>query len=153
LQEGFLRYWVKYDPEGGLAALDKAMRLREHTRCFATALGKVLAPYYSPVAEKLAMSFLDDPELDVVADAANLLARKGSAAAVDALLARLPGLDSQGITPPPGASYSEGLLFSSIADILIEHRREPLTEEQRAKLQSILEDSLSKARLRTQSAK
>jgi len=148
IQESFLRFWVKHDRKAGLAAVERAARLRAQTRCYTRVLASVLGPSYGPDAEALALSFLGDPEPDVALNVVSLLAAKGTPACIDPLLARLGVLDPQDETIPPGAFSSVANLRQQIVGCLLESTRWELSEAQRQALKKQIKTAFGLARFR-----
>lgn len=139
IQASLLRYWVKHDRSNGLAAVVKAISLREHTRCYTSVLWDVLSACYGPDAEEIAISFLNDEEPDVVVGAVRLLARKGTKDCIDPLLAKLASLDpdkkKQGTLK---AGYSELSIYYEIVRCLMYEDRWRLSDEQKQLLKQYI---------------
>lgn len=86
-QGAMLRYFLRLDPEFGAKAVQASLATRKMTGCYRSLLqdlGKSL-----PKVEPIAISALDDPDLQVASDAALALGRWGTAKAEKALWARL----------------------------------------------------------------
>jgi hypothetical protein len=82
-----MRYFLRVDPKVGAREVQALLEARKATGCYKTLLedlGKWL-----PTVEPLAISDLDDPDLEVSANAARALGRWGTAKAEPALWARL----------------------------------------------------------------
>jgi hypothetical protein len=144
--EHLLGYWVKHDPETGLAAVRKAAMLREHTGCFRTVLRNVLSRYYSPAAETLALSFLGDTDNDVVRDVVQLLDDLGSPAIVDPLLAHLAGMNTTDEAVSPKSMVSRSSIRREIMSCLLKKRKWQLTEAQQKTLYGLLVNDAERAR-------
>jgi len=139
IQDRLLRYWVKHERPNGLAAVVEAVGLREHTRCYTSVLGHVLSAHYGPDAEKIAISFVDDKEPDVVVDVVRLLRRKGTINCVDPLLAKLAALDPKKKEQIlPGAAFSDVSVYHDIVDCLMYNDRWQLSNEQKQLLKQHL---------------
>ncbi len=80
-QDRLLAYVLRVDATNGAALIRQALTLREDTHCFPSVLSGVAQLHFKPELEKLALEFLDDGDLEVVASAVNLLGRYGSAEA------------------------------------------------------------------------
>lgn len=135
-----LGYWIKHDRKNGLAAVARAARLRGsgYSRGYTSVLKNVLSNYYGPDAEELAISFLDDVEPDVVIHVVRLLARKGTVACIDPLIAKLQTLDPEDLrTMPRGASMNAVVRSETVWRIL-QNDRWQLTEKQRESIKKCL---------------
>jgi len=139
IQASILRYWVKHDRRNGLSAVVEAVGLREHTRCYTSVLGDVLSACYGPDAEKIAISFVDDKEPDVVVDVVRLLRRKGTINCVDPLLAKLAALDPKKKEQIlPGAAFSDVSVYHEIVNCLMYNDRWQLSNEQKQLLKKYI---------------
>jgi hypothetical protein len=87
-QSALLRYFLRVEPEYGVAQVADALVTRQHTGCYKMLFGELGDAVRSPTMEKLALASLNDDSPEVVANAANALARYGSAAAEGALWKR-----------------------------------------------------------------
>jgi hypothetical protein len=125
-QDAMLRYFLKFDPEFGTKMVQASLAARKATGCYRMLL-QDLGPSL-PKVEPIAISTLDDGDLEVANDAALALGRWGTANAEAALWARLKRFhlewkDRDGelrVTPdynsPIGrATALESTLVSSIA--------------------------------------
>jgi hypothetical protein len=86
-QDAMLRYFLRVDPEFGTNVVQASLATRKVTGCYRTLLqdlGKSL-----PKVEQVAISALDDVDLEVANDAALALGRWGTAQSEAALWARL----------------------------------------------------------------
>ena len=146
IQESLLGYWIKHDREEGLAAVSRAAGLREHTRCYTSVLENVLGVYYGPDAEKIALSFLKDKDLDVVVNVVRLLRRKGTANAIDPLLARLSATDPDIDKPSSGGSFSQKSVYSEIVSCLLNRSHWEFDESQKLKLKKLLRSDSDRKR-------
>jgi len=146
IQASLLRYWVKHDRPKGLAAVAKAVTLREHTRCYASVLGDVLSAYYGPDAEAIAISSLADREPDVVVDVVRLLAREGTAEAVDPLLTKLASLDpGKKEQRLPGAAFSWDSVYHEMVNCFMHNDRWRLSDKQKQLLKEHLRTDRERA--------
>jgi hypothetical protein len=143
--ERFLGYWVKHDPEAGLAALKRAALLREDTGCFQSVLGDVLSRYYSPAGEQLALSFLDDEDSRVVMNVLQLLSRQGSPAIADPLLTHLANMSDDDEPPTHPYGYTNASIKKEILSCLMKRRDWELTEAQKKTLYSLLKTDAHRA--------
>lgn len=125
-----LRCWIKHDRENGVAAVIKAMGLRENQLCYTNLLNDVFLNYYGLDAEKVVIPFLFDEELDVVMDAVRLLAKKGTSGCVPSLLKRLETLDPNKKESLPQETFREEYIYREIVDSLLDNDRWELTKEQ-----------------------
>jgi hypothetical protein len=146
MQERLLGYWIKHDPEAGLRAVRRAAILREHTGCFRTVLEYVLSRYYSPAAERLAISFLTDN--DVVVHVVRLLDRKGSSVIVDPLLARLAAANSGDEVTPGQGTFPKASVRTEILSCLFKKRDWQLTGAQKRRLYDLLESDAERDRFK-----
>ena len=92
-QTAMLRYFLRLDPEFGVKAAQASLAARKVTGCYhflLQELGDVL-----PKVEPLAISALDDTDLEVANDAALALGHWGTASAEAALWARLKRFHQQ----------------------------------------------------------
>jgi hypothetical protein len=87
-QEALLSYFLRTDPDQGLAMVEKALASRKSTGCYQTVLSKVAGKQMSSELEKIAVSTLDDSDAQLVKDAVETLGHYGSTDARDALLHR-----------------------------------------------------------------
>jgi len=88
-QARFVAYAIKADARTGAQLLEKALAARDETPCYTLVLGWVARRRFSPVVEQSAIAHLDDPDLEVAADAAGTLGAYGSPAAEQPLWDRL----------------------------------------------------------------
>lgn len=146
MQESLLRYWIKHDPNAGLAAVRRAALLREHTGCYRMVLGNVLSRYYGPAAESLALSFLDDKDNEVVLDVVRLLERKGSAAIIDPLFTHLANMNADDEPVAQKGMFSNASIHMEIIGCLLAERDWQLTEGQRRRLYGLLRSDAERAR-------
>ena len=91
IQSSLLAYFLRTDHAYGAKQMEKALAARKETGCFRSVLSDVttLVPGLGPDVERLAISHLDDPDMEVAADAAKVLGTYGSAAAEAPLWTRL----------------------------------------------------------------
>jgi hypothetical protein len=87
-QEALLSYFLRVDPETGLDLVEKALASRKSTGCYQTILGNIARKRMRPELETMAISTLNDPDPQLVRDAAEMLGNYGSKDARDALLHR-----------------------------------------------------------------
>jgi hypothetical protein len=80
-QAGFVAYALKADARTGAQLLEKALAARDETQCYTLVLAWVARRRFSPEVEQSAIAHLDDPDLEVAADAAGTLGAYGSPAA------------------------------------------------------------------------
>ena len=139
-----LRYWIKHDPEVGLAAVRRAVLCRRSVQSYKGILSDVLSPYYSPEAEDLALSFLDDTDGDVVRDVFRLFEKHGSPAIADPLLMLLGNLGDESFLWTTDSSNSS-LRYGAIS-CLMKKRNWQLTEDQKKKLYVLLADDQERSR-------
>jgi hypothetical protein len=125
-QGAMLRYFLRLDPEFGTKAVQASLAARKATGCYRTLLqdlGRAV-----PMVEHVAISTLDDEDLEVANDAALALGRWGTAKAEAALWARLERFQQEWkgregemrVTPDHGspiarATALEGTLVNSIS--------------------------------------
>jgi hypothetical protein len=88
-QAGFVAYALKADTRTGAQLLEKALAARDETHCYTLVLGWVARRRFSPEVEQSAITHLDDPDLEVAANAAGTLGAYGSPAAEEPLWERL----------------------------------------------------------------
>ena len=89
-QASLLAYCVRADAASGAAMIRRAVQARgpDQTRCYTNVLREVGKLHTDPELEKVAVEFLDDPDPEVVIDAAAMLGERGSAEAEEALWRR-----------------------------------------------------------------
>jgi hypothetical protein len=87
-QDALLSYFLRVDHDSGLDLVQKALASRKSTGCYQTLLGSLARKQISPELEKLAVSFLDDADPEMVRSAAEMLGFYGSKDARDPLLHR-----------------------------------------------------------------
>lgn len=139
IQDSLLRYWMKHERPKGLAAVVEAAGLREHTRCYTSVLWHVLSAHYGQDAEKIAISFLDDEEPEVVVHVVRLLARKGSADCIDPLLAKLASLSPENEEQKlPGAHFFRPGIYNQIFNCFIYNERWKLSNHQKQLLKKYI---------------
>jgi hypothetical protein len=80
-QAGFVAYALKADTRTGAQLLEKALAARDGTQCYNLVLAWVARRRFSPEVEQSAIAHLDDPDLEVAANAAGTLGAYGSPAA------------------------------------------------------------------------
>ena len=125
-QGAMLRYFLRLDPELGTKMVEASLAARKVTGCYRMLLQDLGSSL--PKVEPVAITALDDRDLEVANDAALALGRSGTAKAEPALWARLQRFheqwkDQEGelrVTPdynsPIGrATALEGTLINSIA--------------------------------------
>jgi hypothetical protein len=88
-QARFVAYALKADAKIGVQLLEKALAARDGTQCYTLVLAWVARRRFSPEVEQSAIAHLDDPDLEVAADAATTLGAFGSPAAEQPLWERL----------------------------------------------------------------
>jgi hypothetical protein len=88
-QAGFVAYALKADARTGAQLLEKALAARDETPCYTLVLAWVARRRFSPEVEQSAIAHLDDPDLEVAANAAGTLGAYGSPAAEQPLWDRL----------------------------------------------------------------
>lgn len=88
-QAWFVAYALKADARTGAQLLEKALAARDETHCYTLLLGWVARRRSSPEVEQSAITHLDDPDLEVAANAAGTLGAYGSPAAELPLWERL----------------------------------------------------------------
>src|SRR5262249_47388815 len=94
-QTALLRYFLRVDPDYGIAEVKDALALRQVTGCYQfqfTALDEYIR---RPKLEQIAIAALADPSPGVVRDAAQALSKYGSAKAEPRLWARLQQFHDQ----------------------------------------------------------
>lgn len=87
-QTALLAYFLRVEPATGGALVEKALASRKETGCYRSVLTSVAALSPSAELERAAVVSLDDADPEVASDAAQMLGRRGSAAAREALLRR-----------------------------------------------------------------
>jgi hypothetical protein len=90
-QAALLAYFVRADADLGRTLLDRALASRADTGCYTVALREVAKLRMTPVVEASAVAHLEDPNPQVVINAAETLGRYGSPASAQALRARFEG--------------------------------------------------------------
>jgi hypothetical protein len=138
-----LRYWIKHDPEAGLAAVRRAVLCRRSVQSYKGILSDVLSPYYSPEAEDLALSFLDDTDGDVVRDVFRLFEKHGSPAIANPLLMLLGNLGDESFLWTTDSSNSP--LRYGVISCLTRKRDWQLTNDQKKTLYSLLQSNEERA--------
>lgn len=98
-QSALLRYFLRVDPDYGVAKVTEALNLRKATGCYQMMFSELRESVSLPQVEKIAMSALNDPSARVVASAAEALATYGSAKAETALRKRLEQLHKEWKAP------------------------------------------------------
>lgn len=73
IQADALTFWLRFDPPAGLAALQRTLAAREHTRCYTDVLSEVLLDGWDPAALPIVTAALDDPDPEVVVSAVTVL--------------------------------------------------------------------------------
>ncbi len=81
IQTPLLAYFLRVDPSFGVEALEQALAARQDTGCYRSELVNVAQVYWHPELEKVALAHLDDPNAEVIAQAATVLGQHGSASA------------------------------------------------------------------------
>ena len=87
-QAALLAYFGRADADLGRTLLERALASRATTGCYTVALREVAKLRMTPGVEALAVAHLDDPDPQVVINAAETLGRYGSAASAQALRAQ-----------------------------------------------------------------
>lgn len=90
-QSRLLAYCLRVEPAATLDLLRQAVsaRAKEDTHCYPNVLGSVAELRASPELEKLALEFIDDPDLEVAISAVAVLGKYASAEAEEPLWRRL----------------------------------------------------------------
>lgn len=88
-QSGVLAYFLRVRPEYGATAVNKALAMRKQTGCYKYLFTEVAPLRYDANLENAAVAHLNDPDPQVVADAAEALGKYGSPKVEAALWARL----------------------------------------------------------------
>ena len=91
-QSALLRYFLRVDPDYGVAKVAAALNLRKTTGCYQMMFSELREFVSLPQVEKIAVAALNDPSARVVTSAAEALAVYGSAKAEAALRKRLEQL-------------------------------------------------------------
>ena len=131
IQTSFLRYWIKHDRKKGFEALERAVKLREHTGCYKFVIGDVLRKMYSRKGERLALRFLDDPDPEVSIHIVRLLAQQGSQKCIKPFLKKLKTRKTVMESQPLSPSFNWTVqIYREIAEQLITNTRWQLNEEQ-----------------------
>ncbi len=89
IQDPLLAWLLKVDPEQARPRLETAMTTRENTGCFKYMLVNIGKLQHSTILEEMAIKALNDPDVELVGNAAEYLGNYGTAAAEDALWMRL----------------------------------------------------------------
>ncbi|HEU0178944.1 MAG TPA: hypothetical protein VFV58_32160 [Blastocatellia bacterium] len=91
IQSALLAYFLRVDEPMGLELVKQAIAARgpEYSHCYATLLPDVAKLRMTPELEDLAIERLDDPDPEVVTNAASMLGQYGSTAAEKPLWTRL----------------------------------------------------------------
>jgi len=89
-QSRLLAYCLRIDASGSIGLIRRAVTARgkENSRCYPNVFREVGELHTSPELEKLAIEFLEDPDPEVVIDAATMLGQNGSDGAEEALWRR-----------------------------------------------------------------
>jgi hypothetical protein len=82
-----LAYFLRVDPKTGLDLVNRALAVRQGTACYTTILTGVAKLAMAPPLEAIAIAHLEDPSPAVVGNAAEMLGRYGSPAALPSLRA------------------------------------------------------------------
>lgn len=85
VQTPLLAYFLRVDMAFGLEALKQALAARKDTGCYRSELANVAQLYWHPEMEQVALAHLDDPNAEVIAQAATVLGEHGSAAVEQSL--------------------------------------------------------------------
>lgn len=123
-QSALLRYFLRVDSKYGSAQIADALTHRNHTGCYKVVFSGLGEQLHIPAVERLAISALDDASVEVVRDAAESLAKFGSARAESALWQRLEKFHEtwkekgEQLRYRPGASQ-EQLMLSGLEGVLI----------------------------------
>ena len=135
-----VRYLIRHDPKRGLREAERHGSWWAE-RSDGTALRKLLAPWYSPAAEEVAISFLDRQPPDDVMSAVILLKGKGSQRCVDALIARMGTLEpgSEKAFEFPGR-FTAKEVRRRMREALLKTDRWTVSEEQLEMLKANLKD-------------
>lgn len=88
IQESVLAYMLRVDPNSARPRIEKALAARGATGCFRSVFTSVSEIHYHPLLQEIAVRSLDDPDLEVAADAAKTLGRFGTASAEEPLWRR-----------------------------------------------------------------
>jgi len=90
-QASLLAYFLRVDPAMGIDSVKRELAARGpgYSRCYAGILSDVAKLRMTPELEDLAIECLDDPDLEVVTNAASALGQYGSTGAEKPLLERL----------------------------------------------------------------
>ena len=88
IQEPLLAWLLKVGPERARPRLEAVLAARKNTGCFRSMLVQVGNLQDSPILQEMALKALNDPDSQVVSNAAAYLGNHGTAAAEDALWAR-----------------------------------------------------------------
>ncbi len=99
-QTSLLRYFLRVDPEYGVAEVSAALASRNNTGCARKQLSSLREYIRMPLIEKIAIRALDDSEPAVASDAAEALQHYGSSAAEKALWVRLEKFHQKWIDKP-----------------------------------------------------
>jgi hypothetical protein len=92
-QDAMLRYFLKFDPKFGTKMVQASLAARKVTGCYRMLLQDLGSDL--PKVEPVAITALDDKDLEVANDAALALGRSGTAKAEPALWARLERFHEQ----------------------------------------------------------
>jgi hypothetical protein len=79
VQQNLINYFLKHDPEFGAKTVEKAMAARGRTKCYNSVFQEFPAKYWSPAIEAIAVSYLDDENIGLVKEMAEILGKLGSA--------------------------------------------------------------------------
>jgi hypothetical protein len=140
LQKFVLRYWIRCDPKGGIAALSRALQSRAVTGCYKNVLDEVLTERWNDNALPLVIQSLNDPDQDVVLGAIKVLAIHGDPAGIDKSIAALERLNGPVATTTPSSPATMSRTFgqaSMVAKDLLEDKNVQFTPKQQQRLQVI----------------
>jgi hypothetical protein len=88
IQDWLLAWLLKVDPDSARPRLETVMAARKDTGCFTSLMVEVGDLQDSPILQEMALKALNDPDMQLVANAAAYLGNHGTAAAEDTLWAR-----------------------------------------------------------------
>src|SRR5260370_20755376 len=119
-QTALLRYFLRVNPDYGVAQVKDALTLRQMTGCYKYQFTALDEDIRRPKLEQIAIAALDDPSPEVVRDAAQALRKYGSAKAEAPLWVRLEKFHNQWKNRQDELHYRPGVNPEVLAEIGLE---------------------------------
>jgi hypothetical protein len=120
-QAALLRYFLRVDPDYGIAEASAALKERQFTGCYKMVFSDFRDALRLPGLEKIAISALNDPSPEVAANAAGALGKYGSAKAEPALWQRLRKFHEDWGEKSDQLRYRPGLSQELLAEGMLEY--------------------------------